>query len=71
MFSLNTEFSDAVCSLKVNPFTATAKVYFWHGPEYTFRKVSRRAIAKAVAQDVFTGGVPSVGQWVNQNLLTR
>ena len=71
MYQLNTSYSDAACSVLLNPFTAKAKVYFSSGGEYTFRKVSRRAIAKAIATDVFTGGLPSVGQWVNRNLLTR
>jgi hypothetical protein len=69
MYALNTDYSDACCSVQVNPFTATAKVWFWTGGEYTFRKVSRRAIAKAIAVDYFTGGLPSVGQWVNKALL--
>jgi hypothetical protein len=69
MYALNTTYSDACCSVKVNPFTGKAKVWFWTGGEYVFSKVSRRALLKAAAVDFCTGGLPSVGQWVNRNLL--
>ena len=68
-YSLNTSYSDAVCSVKLNPFAATAEVYFWSGGPYNFRKVSRRAILKAVAEDLLQGGLASAGKWVNRNLL--
>lgn len=68
-YNLNCQYSDAVCSVKLNPFTATAEVYFWSGGPYTFRKVSRRAIAKAIAEDFARGGLLSPGKWVNRNLL--
>jgi hypothetical protein len=68
-YSLNTRFSDAACVVELNPIKAKAKVWFWSGGPYTFRKVSRRAMAKAIVVDFCTGGLPSVGQWVNRNLL--
>jgi hypothetical protein len=69
MFSLNTIGSTAASEVSVNPFTATAKVTFanLYGP-YTYKNVSRRAIIKAVANEIFKGGQPSVGEWVNTTL---
>jgi hypothetical protein len=71
MFSLNTSYSDAACEVTLNPFAGTAKVWFWQGGPYTYKRVSRRAIAKAIAVDYFTGGLPSVGQWIHTNLHKR
>ena len=71
MFSLNTFYSDAACEVTLNPFAGTAKVWFWQGGPYTYRNVSRRAIAKAIAVDYFTGGLPSVGQWLHANCINR
>lgn len=68
-YSLNTSYSDAVCSVKLNPFAATAEIYFWSGGPYNFRKVSRRAMVKAIAEDFVRGGLVSPGQWVNRVLL--
>ena len=68
-YSLDTRYSDAVCSVKLNPFAATAEVYFWNGGPYNFRKVSRRAIVKAMAEDFLLRGLASPGKWVNRNLL--
>ena len=68
-YSLNTRFSDACCVVELSPIRGKAKVWFWSGGAYEFRKVSRRAIIKAIAKDALQGGLPSVGQWVNQNLL--
>jgi hypothetical protein len=65
MFALNTTGSHCASEVRVNPFTGTAKVTFrtGHGP-YTFRKVSRRQLAKAVLLEA-VGGVPSVGSFIN------
>ena len=70
-YSLNTSYSDAVCSVKLNPLAATAEVYFWSGGPYNFRKVSRRAMAKAIAEDLVRGGLLSPGKWVNRVLLNE
>ena len=68
MFKLNT-LGSCVREASLNPFTGTAKVQF-RGSEvtYQFKNVSRRQLAKAVAMEAL-GGVPSVGEWVNRNLL--
>jgi hypothetical protein len=71
MYALNTSYSDAACEVTLNPFAGTAKVWFWQGGPYTYRNVSRRAIAKAIAVDYFTGGLPSVGQWLHANCINR
>lgn len=68
-YSLNTQGSDAACVVNLNPFNATATVWFWTGGPYTFTKVSRRVLVKAIATDLLTGSLPSVGQWVNKALL--
>jgi hypothetical protein len=68
-YALNTSYSDAACSVEVNPLRGTATVWFWQGGPYTYRKVSRRALCKAIAEDFVMGGLPSVGQWVNRTLL--
>ena len=68
-YSLNTSYSDAVCDVRLNPIAGTAQVWFWSGGPYNFRKVSRRAIVKAVAEDFLLRGLASPGKWVNRNLL--
>jgi hypothetical protein len=68
-YSLNTEYSEACCVVELSPIRGKATVWFWGGGAYEFRKVSRRALLKAAAVDFFTGGLPSVGQWVNRELL--
>lgn len=68
-YNLNCQYSDACCDVRLSPLTGKASVWFWSGGEYRFAKVSRRAIVKAIATDFFTGGLPSVGRWVNRNLL--
>lgn len=70
-YSLNTQGSDACCVVNLNPFKATATVWFWSGGPYKFSNVSRREIVKAIATDLMCGGLPSVGQWINKNLLAR
>jgi hypothetical protein len=71
MFQLNTEYSEAACEVTLNPFTGTAKVWYWSGGPYTYKRVSRRAIAKAIVTDVVTGGLSSVGGWIHTNLHKR
>jgi|LauGreDrversion4_2_1035121.scaffolds.fasta_scaffold18311_15 hypothetical protein len=68
-YSLNTANSEAACSVRINPLTATARVWFWSGGEYIYRNLSRRSIAKAIATDLLRGHLPSVGAWVNTNCL--
>ena len=68
-YSLNTGYSTACCEVKLNPLSGKASVYFWTGSKYSYRKVSRRAMVKAIAVDFCTGGLPSVGKWVNETLL--
>ena len=68
-YDLNCSYSDACCQVTLDPFRGTATVWFWTGGEYKYACVSRRAIVKAIAEDVVLGGVTSVGQWVNKNLL--
>ena len=68
-YDLNCSYSDAVCSVKLNPLAATAEVYFWSGGPYSYRKVSRRAMIKAIAEDFLRGGLVSPGKWVNRVLL--
>lgn len=70
-YALNTSYSDACCDVRLNPIAGTAQVWFWCGGPYNFRKVSRRAMVKAIAQDLLLGGVPSVGRWVHRNLLNE
>ena len=70
MFSLNTFHSTAVDTLSVNPFTGTVKVTFWNTwTNYTFTKVSRRAILKAILKDAIQGELVGAGGWVNKQLL--
>lgn len=65
MFALNTIGSIAASEVRVNPFTGTAKVTFRNGyGPYTYRNISRRQLAAAVAQEVL-GGVDSVGEFIN------
>jgi hypothetical protein len=71
MFSLNTSYSDAACEVTLNPFAGTAKVWFWQGGCYNFSNVSRREIVKAIAIDLVSGGLPSVGQWLHANCINR
>jgi|LauGreDrversion4_2_1035121.scaffolds.fasta_scaffold343431_3 hypothetical protein len=70
MFALNTLGSFCARKVVVNPLSGTAQVQF-RGSEvtYQFKKVSRRALAKAVAVDLLAGGQPSLGEWVNKTLL--
>ena len=70
-YSLNTRYSDAVCDVRLRPFAGTAQVWFWSGGPYNFRKVSRRAMVKAIAEDFLRGGLASPGQWVNRVLLNE
>ena len=70
-YSLNCQYSDAVCDVRLNPLKATASVWFWSGGEYRFTKVSRRAMVKAIAEDFVRGGLLSPGQWVNRVLLNE
>jgi hypothetical protein len=70
MFQLNTQGSDAACEVTLNPFTGTAKVWYWSGGPYTYKRVSRRAIAKAIVEDALLG-LPSVGGWIHTNLHKR
>ena len=70
-YSLNTSYSDAVCDVRLNPFKATASVWFWSGGEYRFTKVSRRAMVKAIAEDFVMRGLVSPGKWVNRVLLNE
>jgi hypothetical protein len=71
MFQLNTEYSEAACEVTLNPFTGTAKVWYWSGGPYQYSNVSRREIVKAIATDLMCGGLPSVGQWIHTNLHKR
>ena len=71
MFALNTANSDAACSVKLNPLTATAEVWFWAGGPYTYRNVSRLAIVEAIAENALFGNVGSVGRWIHENLTSR
>jgi hypothetical protein len=65
MFALNTTGSDCAREVRVNPFTATAKVTFANGyGPYRFTRQSRRALVKAMLTELI-GGQKSVGQWVN------
>ena len=68
-YSLNCQYSDAVCQVTLDPIAATAKVWFWSGGPYRFTKVSRRAILKAIAEDAVFKGLKSPGQFVNKVLM--
>ena len=67
-YDLNCSYSDACCQVTLNPFRGTATVWHWSGGPYTYRKVSRRALCKAIAEDFVMGGLVSPGQWVNRTL---
>lgn len=69
MFALNTAYSTCADPVEVNPFTGVVSVDFLKGGPYRFTHVSRREIVKALAVDLFTGGLPSVGQWINRVVL--
>jgi len=71
MFSLNTTNSDAACSVKLNPFTGTAEVWFWSGGPYVYHNVSRLAIVEAIAESLMFGNVGSVGEWIHEHLTNR
>ena len=69
MFNINLtkgSVSQSVWTLKVNPFTGTAKVRWFASPltEYRHTGVSRRAIL-----GLMIGRDRSYGQWVNHNCL--
>tara|TARA_A100001201_G_C4051667_1_gene189843 strand:- start:310 stop:606 length:297 start_codon:yes stop_codon:yes gene_type:complete len=69
MFNINLtkgSVSQSVWTLKVNPFTGTAKVRWFASPltEYRHTGVSRRAIL-----GLMIGRDRSYGQWVNYNCL--
>ena len=69
MFYINLtkgSISQSVWTLKVNPFTVTAKVRWFASPltEYRHTGVSRRAIL-----GLMIGRDRSYGQWVNHNCL--
>ena len=68
-YSLNCQYSDACCDVRLNPIAGTAQVWFWSGGPYNFRKVSRREMVKAIAEDFVRGGLLSPGKWVNEKLL--
>ena len=53
--------SRSVWTLKVNPFTGTAKVRWFNGPltEYRYKCSKRAILALLIAHD------RSLGQWIN------
>ena len=65
-FPIDTNFSDAIDTLTVNPITGEAAVRFrsyWTRRPYVFKVSRRAALALTLNSDV------SLGQWVNRHCL--
>ena len=68
-YPINCNDSTSVWTLRLNPFTGTARVRWFNTPltEYRHTGVSRRAILKMLW---YSGNEPK-GQWVNCHCLAQ
>ena len=68
-YPINCNDSQSVWTLRLNPFTGTARVRWFNSPlkEYRHTHISRRAILGMLW---YSGNV-SKGEWVNRNCLQK